>query len=148
MSDERCQLSAAGVASTTSTAKSSWTKRTTIAPSPTAVAQRLTDPARTSPAAKTPGTLVGGGNSPAQAAIWVARGGALVTLFHRRADLGETMSDYLIRDLERAGVLVRGGVTAPSPVITTLRRPFAPITPPIPSLPSRAAAHTDRWPTL
>src|SRR5262245_53548902 len=52
--------------------------------------------------------VVGGGNSAAQAAIWLARGGALVTLFHRRADLSETMSDYLIRDLERAGVLVRG----------------------------------------
>ena len=36
------------------------------------------------------------------------RGGALVTL-HRRADLSETMSDYLIHDLERFGVLVRGG---------------------------------------
>src|SRR5262249_57449288 len=52
--------------------------------------------------------VVGGGNSAAQAAIWLARGGALVTLVHRRADLRETMSDYLIRDLERAGVLVRG----------------------------------------
>ena len=52
--------------------------------------------------------VVGGGNSAAQAAIWLARGGALVTLFHRRAGLRETMSDYLIRDLERAGVLVRG----------------------------------------
>ena len=31
-----------------------------------------------------------------------------MTLLHRRADLGETMSDYLIHDLERAGVLVRG----------------------------------------
>ena len=29
----------------------SWTNRTTIAPSPTAVAQRLTEPERTSPAA-------------------------------------------------------------------------------------------------
>ena len=53
--------------------------------------------------------VVGGGNSAAQAAIWLARGGALVTLLHRRADLRETMSDYLIRDLERAGVHVRGG---------------------------------------
>jgi thioredoxin reductase (NADPH) len=52
--------------------------------------------------------VVGGGNSAAQAAIWLARGGALVMLFHRRADLRETMSDYLIHDLERAGVLVRG----------------------------------------
>ena len=53
--------------------------------------------------------VVGGGNSAAQAAIWLARGGALVTLLHRRADLRETMSDYLIHDLERAGVVVRGG---------------------------------------
>ena len=51
---------------------------------------------------------MGGGNADAQAAIWLARGGALVTLFHRRADLRETMSAYLIHDLERAGVLVRG----------------------------------------
>jgi thioredoxin reductase (NADPH) len=30
-----------------------------------------------------------------------------VTLLHRRADLRETMSDYLIRDLDRYGVAVR-----------------------------------------
>jgi thioredoxin reductase (NADPH) len=51
--------------------------------------------------------VVGGGNSAAQAAIWLARGGALVTLLHRRTDLSETMSDYLIRDLDRYGVQVR-----------------------------------------
>jgi thioredoxin reductase (NADPH) len=51
--------------------------------------------------------VVGGGNSAAQAAIWLARGGALVTLLHRRADLRETMSDYLIHDLDRYGVEVR-----------------------------------------
>ena len=51
--------------------------------------------------------VVGGGNSAGQAAVWLARGGALVTLLHRRADLGETMSDYLIRELERFGVAVR-----------------------------------------
>ncbi|TMM13429.1 MAG: cyclic nucleotide-binding domain-containing protein [Actinobacteria bacterium] len=51
--------------------------------------------------------VVGGGNSAAQAAVWLARGGALVTLLHRRADLHETMSDYLIRELERYGVVVR-----------------------------------------
>ena len=39
--------------------------------------------------------VVGGGNSAGQAAVWLARGGALVTLLHRRADLRETMSDYL-----------------------------------------------------
>ena len=34
-------------------------------------------------------------------------GGALVTLLHRRASLGETMSDYLIHELDRYGVAVR-----------------------------------------
>ncbi|HEY3722962.1 MAG TPA: FAD-dependent oxidoreductase [Acidimicrobiia bacterium] len=51
--------------------------------------------------------VVGGGNSAGQAAVWLARGGALVTLLHRRADLRETMSQYLIRELERYGVAVR-----------------------------------------
>jgi len=51
--------------------------------------------------------VVGGGNSAGQAAVWLARGGALVTLLHRRVDLRETMSDYLVRELERSGVVVR-----------------------------------------
>jgi thioredoxin reductase (NADPH) len=51
--------------------------------------------------------VVGGGNSAGQAAVWLARGGALVTLLHRRHDLRETMSQYLINDLERFGVAVR-----------------------------------------
>jgi thioredoxin reductase (NADPH) len=51
--------------------------------------------------------VVGGGNSAGQAAVWLARGGALVTLLHRRGELRETMSDYLIRELERYGVAVR-----------------------------------------
>jgi thioredoxin reductase (NADPH) len=51
--------------------------------------------------------VVGGGNSAGQAAIWLSRGGALVTLLHRRADLRETMSSYLIADLDRFGVEVR-----------------------------------------
>ena len=51
--------------------------------------------------------VVGGGNSAGQAAVWLARGGALVTLLHRRADLGETMSRYLLDELERYGVAVR-----------------------------------------
>ena len=53
--------------------------------------------------------VVGGGNSAGQAAVWLARGGAIVTLLHRRANLGETMSDYLIKELERYGVTVRDG---------------------------------------
>ena len=51
--------------------------------------------------------VVGGGNSAGQAAVWLARGGALVTLLHRRADLAETMSHYLIDELERFGVAIR-----------------------------------------
>jgi thioredoxin reductase (NADPH) len=51
--------------------------------------------------------VIGGGNSAAQAAVWLARGGALVTLIHRRGDLRETMSQYLIEELERYGVAVR-----------------------------------------
>jgi len=51
--------------------------------------------------------VVGGGNSAGQAAVWLARGGALVTLLHRRADLRETMSDYLIAELDRYAVAVR-----------------------------------------
>jgi thioredoxin reductase (NADPH) len=50
--------------------------------------------------------VIGGGNSAAQAAVWLARGGALVTLLHRRASLSETMSDYLLLELERYGVAV------------------------------------------
>jgi thioredoxin reductase (NADPH) len=53
--------------------------------------------------------VVGGGNSAGQAAVWLARGGALVTLLHRRANLRETMSDYLVNELERYGVAVRNG---------------------------------------
>lgn len=53
--------------------------------------------------------VVGGGNSAGQAAVWLARGGALVTLLHRRGDLRETMSDYLIHELEQTGVAVRSG---------------------------------------
>jgi thioredoxin reductase (NADPH) len=53
--------------------------------------------------------VIGGGNSAGQAAVWLARGGALVTLLHRRADLAETMSRYLIEELDRFGVSVRGG---------------------------------------
>ena len=52
--------------------------------------------------------VVGGGNSAGQAAVWLARGGALVTLLHRRRDLHETMSHYLVGELERHGVAVRG----------------------------------------
>lgn len=51
--------------------------------------------------------VVGGGNSAGQAAVWLARGGALVTLLHRRRNLGETMSDYLLHELDRYGVTVR-----------------------------------------
>ncbi|HXB14640.1 MAG TPA: FAD-dependent oxidoreductase [Solirubrobacteraceae bacterium] len=52
--------------------------------------------------------VVGGGNSAGQAAVWLVRNGAHVTLLHRRQDLRETMSDYLVREVEDHGVLVRG----------------------------------------
>jgi thioredoxin reductase (NADPH) len=51
--------------------------------------------------------VIGGGNSAGQAAVWLARGGALVTLLHRRTNLSETMSHYLIDELEQYGVAVR-----------------------------------------
>jgi thioredoxin reductase (NADPH) len=51
--------------------------------------------------------VIGGGNSAGQAAVWLTRGGALVTVLHRRADLRETMSDYLVQELERYGVAIR-----------------------------------------
>jgi len=51
--------------------------------------------------------VIGGGNSAGQAAVWLARGGALVTLLHRRTNLSETMSQYLIDELEHYGVAVR-----------------------------------------
>jgi thioredoxin reductase (NADPH) len=51
--------------------------------------------------------VVGGGNSAGQAAVWLARAPAIVTLLHRRSDLHETMSDYLIQELDRHGVSIR-----------------------------------------
>src|SRR4029077_13301045 len=51
--------------------------------------------------------VVGGGNSAGQAAVWLGRCGALGHLLPRRSDLRETMSDYLLRELERYGVAVR-----------------------------------------
>jgi thioredoxin reductase (NADPH) len=52
--------------------------------------------------------VVGGGNSAGQAAVWLARGGALVTLLHRRADLREAMIRLSRPELERYGVAIRG----------------------------------------
>ena len=60
--------------------------------------------------------VIGGGNSAAQAAIWLARGGALVTLLHRRADLRETMSDYLVRT--SSATASRSATAARSPSCT------------------------------
>jgi aryl-alcohol dehydrogenase-like predicted oxidoreductase len=66
--------------------------------------------------------VVGGGNSAGQAAVWLARGGALVTLLHRRADLRETMSDYLVRELERYAER-RGWTVAQLAIAWTLATP-------------------------
>ncbi len=43
--------------------------------------------------------VVGGGNSAGQAAVHLAKYARSVTLLVRRADLAETMSDYLIREI-------------------------------------------------
>jgi thioredoxin reductase (NADPH) len=51
--------------------------------------------------------VVGGGNSAGQAAVWLARGSAVVTILHRRADLRETMSEYLVQELEKHQVKIR-----------------------------------------
>jgi thioredoxin reductase (NADPH) len=44
--------------------------------------------------------VVGGGNSAGQAAVHLSRYAQQVTVLIRRADLGATMSDYLIRELD------------------------------------------------
>ena len=44
--------------------------------------------------------VVGGGNSAGQAAVYLSRYADQVTVLIRRADLGDTMSDYLIRELD------------------------------------------------
>jgi thioredoxin reductase (NADPH) len=44
--------------------------------------------------------ILGGGNSAGQAAVALARAAEQVTLVIRRASLAETMSDYLIREIE------------------------------------------------
>jgi thioredoxin reductase (NADPH) len=47
--------------------------------------------------------VVGGGNSAGQAAVHLARYAARVTILVRRADLTETMSRYLIDEIEQSG---------------------------------------------
>ncbi len=52
--------------------------------------------------------VVGGGNSAGQAALHLARFARSVTLLVRRADVSETMSDYLIREMRWSpGISVR-----------------------------------------
>jgi thioredoxin reductase len=55
--------------------------------------------------------VVGGGNSAGQAAVYLARYAERVTILVRRAGLEETMSDYLIKEIEALPTLeVRGRV--------------------------------------
>jgi thioredoxin reductase (NADPH) len=55
--------------------------------------------------------VVGGGNSAGQAAVYLSRYADRVTVLARRPSLAETMSDYLIRELEALpNVDVRGEV--------------------------------------
>ena len=44
--------------------------------------------------------VIGGGNSAVQAAVWLARGGALVTLLHRRADLSDDEKGFILTGAE------------------------------------------------
>jgi thioredoxin reductase len=55
--------------------------------------------------------VVGGGNSAGQAAVYLARYAERVTLLVRRAGLAETMSDYLVREIDALPTVeVRGRV--------------------------------------
>ena len=55
--------------------------------------------------------VVGGGNSAGQAAVYLARYADHVTILVRRADLTETMSEYLIREIDSLPTVdVRGRV--------------------------------------
>jgi thioredoxin reductase len=55
--------------------------------------------------------VVGGGNSAGQAAVYLARYADRVTILVRRAGLSETMSDYLVREVEALPTVdVRGRV--------------------------------------
>jgi thioredoxin reductase (NADPH) len=51
--------------------------------------------------------VLGGGNSAGQAAAHLAAAGARVTVLIRGASITASMSDYLVRELEGAGVAVR-----------------------------------------
>ncbi|WP_428388296.1 FAD-dependent oxidoreductase [Mucisphaera sp.] len=51
--------------------------------------------------AERPVTVVGGGNSAGQAAVFLSKHASKVSLVIRRADLRATMSEYLIRRIER-----------------------------------------------
>ena len=46
--------------------------------------------------------VLGGGNSAGQAAVYLSRFARQVTILVRRASLAETMSDYLLREIESA----------------------------------------------
>ena len=56
--------------------------------------------------------IVGGGNSAGQAAVYLSRYADRVTVLIRRPDLGETMSDYLIRELDALPTIDVRGRTA------------------------------------
>jgi thioredoxin reductase (NADPH) len=49
--------------------------------------------------------IVGGGNSAGQAAVHLARFAQSVTILIRRAALADTMSDYLVREIEATSVI-------------------------------------------
>src|SRR5919106_4260864 len=76
--------------------RASCTPATAIPPSPTAAAQRFTDPERTSPAAKIPGQLVssgpGGRLLSFHAGAWRTAGPVLMNPFSSRSISGGSQS--------------------------------------------------------
>src|SRR5205085_9226188 len=110
-------------------ARLAWTPATAIPPSPTAAAQRFTDPDRTSPAAKIPGRLVSSGagrrlfarhagDSATSAPVlinpfssrWISEGNHSV---HGRAPIIENTAGVLI--IRRSPVCVFSNSISPSP---------------------------------
>jgi thioredoxin reductase (NADPH) len=59
--------------------------------------------------------VVGGANSAGQAAVHLARYAAQVTVLVRGRSLADSMSEYLIREIESApSIAVRHGVAGPA----------------------------------
>ena len=126
------EVGADGVAHVTSSTAGvrerwAWTNWTAIAPSPTAVAQRLVEPERTSPAANTPGTSVSsrlsvfGCRAGEDEAVVVAADGVVEPLGARQRAEEEEQE----RVREALAALQRDGLEVP--VLAVERRDLAPV---------------------